>query len=686
MFSKKKSVRIAAALGLTVIAVILAVCLLGGFIVSSPKKQLIQYMDHISRGEYQEMYAMLDRASQSAVPEETFIRRNKAIYQGIGLSDLQVTVSETHWLSHTVDYSTSMETVAGKIRFDNTARFHADRTGYHLVWEDSLIFPELGAEDQVKVRTEKAMRGNILDRSGQFLAENGMATSVGIVLSDLEERENDIQTIAALLEMDPSAIEKKLSASWVREDLFVPVKTLQKLGTEESPPDLREQERQDQLLSIRGVRFRDVYVRHYPLKEAAAHLVGYVQNVTAEDLEKHRGEGYASDSMIGRSGLEALYEKELKGQNGGTITIVDADGKTKTTLASRPVRKGEDVEVTIDAELQKTLYGELKDDESCSVAMNPQNGEVYALVSTPSYDPNSFILGWSEEDWNALNEDEKQPLLNRFRQTWCPGSSLKPVIAAIGLESGAVDPSAEAGYSGLQWQKDASWGSYSVTTLHGYSPKILENALIYSDNIYFAQAALKIGPEALEASFQKIGFQEKLPFDISMTPSQFSNSEHIASEIQLADSGYGQGEILVNPLHLACIYTSFCNDGDMLKPLLRKQEEAEKQIWVKEAFPAEVAARVLEGTKKVVSDPRGTGHAAARAGTVLAGKTGTAEIKASKADTSGTELGWFVLLTADPEQANPILLLSMIEDVRDRGGSAYAVRKESAVMDWWLER
>ena len=670
-------------IGLPVIAMLFAAFLFGAGSLSSPQEHLIDYMDHVRKGEYQQMYAMLDKRSRSAVTEEKFIQRNKAIYQGMGLTDLKVTISKYHRFSHTVDYSTSMKTVAGTIKFDNTARFRANGHKYCLVWNDSMIYPGLGPEDQIQVRTEKALRGRILDRNGRILAENGMATSVGIVLADLRNREASIAEIADLLEMEPSVIEKKLSASWVKDELFVPIKTLKKLGTEESGPDRAEQKRQDQLLEISGVRFKDVYVRSYPLKEAAAHLVGYVQNVTAEDLKKHEGEGYTADSVIGRSGLEALYEDELRGQNGGTVVLVAAGGNKKT-LASRPVQKGNDVEVTIDAEVQKTLYGQLKEDKSCSVALNPVNGDVYALVSTPSYDPNAFVLGLSDGAWKTLNEDSRQPLLNRFRQAWCPGSSFKPVVAEIGLENGTIDPSAEAVYSGLQWQKDSSWGSYYVTTLHGYSPKTLENALIYSDNIYFAQSALKIGSETLESSLKKIGFQEKIPFEISMTESQYSNSEHIDSEIQLADSGYGQGQILVNPLHLGCIYTSLCNNGSILKPVLRRQDETGSELWIENAFSPQVSARVLEGTKKVVSDPHGTGHAAALPGVSLAGKTGTAEIKASKEDTSGTELGWFVLFTADPAQDRPILLLSMIEDVRDRGGSAYAVRKESAVMNWWL--
>lgn len=138
------------------------------------------------------------------------------------------------------------------------------------------------------------------------------------------------------------------------------------------------------------------------------------------------------------------------------------------------MENGKDIKLTIDSDLQKELYEQFKDDKSCSVAINQYTGEVLALVSTPSYDNNDFIRGMSSEKWNALNEDENKPMYNRFRQVWCPGSTFKPIIAAIGLTTGAIDPNEDYGNEGLSWQKDSSWGSYHVTTLHAYEPVILK--------------------------------------------------------------------------------------------------------------------------------------------------------------------------------------------------------------------
>ena len=681
-----------AVIGMAAITVV--VCVAGMFkkedVWKTPEELLVEYMNHIPAQEYEQMYAMLHIEASGNVSQEDFIKRNSAIYEGIEIQNMAVEIIAYDEEQLTVTYQTSFDTVAGEISFENEAFFLEGEDGYKLVWDNSLIFPNLASTDKVRVSTTQANRGEILDRNGRVLAGKGTASSVGIVPGKLENREEAIAKIAELLETTSEVIEKKLSAQWVKDDSFVPIKTIPRveeielLKVEPDEDVLKEKERHESLLAIPGVMISDVEVREYSLGEAAAHLVGYVQSVTAEDLEEHAGEGYTANSVIGRSGMEGLFEKELKGQNGCRIYIVNSEGKEKEELACILVQHGQDIKLTIDASLQIALYEQFQEDKSCSVAMNPYTGEVLALVSTPSYDNNDFIMGLSSEQWTALNDDEDKPMYNRFRQVWCPGSTFKPVTAAVGLESGAIDPNEDYGNVGLSWQKDASWGSYYVTTLHAYEPVILENALIYSDNIYFAKAALKIGYEEMESSLTQLGFNAELPFEIKMAKSQYSNSESIETEIQLADSGYGQGQVLVNPLHLACIYSAFCNEGNIIKPYLVYQNEVSAEYWISGAFSSETASRVLEGTKKVVNDSHGTGYAAHRDDIVLAGKTGTAEIKASKDDTSGTELGWFAVFTAEKTVERPILIISMVEDVKGRGGSGYVVKKDSLVLEEWF--
>lgn len=658
---------------------------------AKPEELLVQYMNNIEQKKYEDMYGVLSKESTTKISKEDYIARNSKIYEGIEAHNIKVNVKDTvnnKDNTITVSYSTSFDTVAGKVSFDNKALFLKQDKGYGLMWSDNLIFPDLGENDKVKVSRDKAQLGQILDRNGQLLAGKGAASSVGIVPEKLSDKSDSLNKIAELLGIERETIDKKLSAGWVKGNSFVPIKTIPKVSESslingETNVETQD-ETEDKLLSIPGVMISDVDRREYPLKEAAAHLVGYVQSVTAEDLEQHEGEGYSSDSVIGKSGMEGLYEKDLKGQDGIKVSIVNEFGNEKKVLASIAKEDGKDIKLTIDSSIQLDLYEQFKDDKSSSVAMNPYTGEVLALVSTPSYDNNDFIMGMSEEKWNSLNEDENKPLYNRFRQKWAPGSSFKSIIAEIGLSTGAINPNEDYGDEGLSWQKDKSWGNYYVTTLHEYSPVNLENALIYSDNIYFAKAALKIGAEDLKKSLDKLGFNEQLPFEITMEKSQYSNTDKIETEIQLADSGYGQGQVLINPLHLASLYTSFNNEGNVIKPYLLYKQDAKADIWIPNAFSSDVTNEVMKGLKKVVNDPHGTGYGAYRDDISLFGKTGTAEIKTSQDDKNGTELGWFAVSTSDKNAQKPILIISMVEDVKDRGGSAYVVNKDKIVLDKYL--
>ena len=665
----------------TNVIILMGVLLFISFVLGGCKKKvsmddiLLDYMAYIPQQKYEEMYKMIDVKASGSIEKDKFIERNSKIYEGIEISNFEVDVLEIDEKELTVTYKTSFDTLSDKISFDNTANFVETEESYKLIWKDSLIFPNLSATDKVSVSVNKANRGVIFDRNDYVLAAQGEAFAVGLVPEKIEDDENTFAKLAEILGLDVETIRKKLDASWVRSDLFVPMKLL---STED------KEMHKGELLSIPGVMIKKEIVRSYPLGEAAAHLVGYVQNVTAEDLKEHWGEGYSADSVIGRNGMEALYEKELKGRNGYSIEILGVDGKRKEILAYNDVEHGKDIKLTIDCFLQQDLYETFKADKSCSVALNPESGEVLALVSTPTYDNNDFVLGLSTAKWDELNNDERKPLLNRFRQIYAPGSTFKPITASIGLQNNVFTADEDFGSEGHEWQKDDSWGSYKITTLKTYEPVVLKYAIMYSDNIYFAKVALKTGKESFAKALDVLGFNSKLPFEITMNKSKYTNTEKIETEIQLADSGYGQGQILMNPLHLATIYTAFVNQGDVLKPTLRYEENYNSKVWIENAFSEDVANTVLEGIKLVINNSNGTGYVAHNDDVMLAGKTGTAEIKSSKNDTSGTELGWFVVTTTG-DADKPIMLVSMVEDVKNIGGSGYVAKKDAEVLSKWFK-
>ena len=195
----------------------------------SPESLLVQYMRYIPEQEYEQMYGMLDAEASGNISREDFIQRNSAIYEGIVVQNMEIQVIGYDREQETVTYQTSFDTVAGNISFENEAVFRKGEKGYQLVWKDSLIFPHLGAADKVRVSATAAKRGEILDRNGRILAGKGVASTVGIVPGKLENREEAISKAAELLGLSPETIEKKLSAQWVKDDLFVPLQTIAKL-------------------------------------------------------------------------------------------------------------------------------------------------------------------------------------------------------------------------------------------------------------------------------------------------------------------------------------------------------------------------------------------------------------------------------------------------------------------------
>ncbi len=643
----------------------------------TPEKVMKEYFSLLSKGSYEEMYAFISDAS--GVSQKAFVEKNQNIYEGIRLRDLQITFDKEEKKKKdgkktaVVSYQTEMETVAGEKAFYNQMKLVKEKSGdWKIVWEPSLIFPELGSDDRIVVSTVPARRGNILDRNGNGLAVNGTVLQVGVVPGKMEEdRTASLKKLAEEMDMTVEEIETKLGAAWVTDDVFVPLKSMAK----------GDEEKEQRLLEIKGVMLSETEGRVYPLGAAGGHLTGYVQPINAEELEKKKDEGYHENSVIGKAGLELAYEKELKGSDGYEIYTADQDGKTKILLASKEKEDGKDVTVTIDASIQQNAYQQFQEDPAVAVSINPKTGEVLALVSTPAYDPNEFVYGISDRRWKELNEDKNRPLLNRFYAALVPGSTFKPITAAIGMDAGRLDPNENKGYVGLSWQKDASWGDYMVTTLTDYGSEVnLQNALVYSDNIYFARAALDIGADAMIEGMRRAGFEEELPFDVGAQVSTFGTDSKIASEIQLADTGYGQGELLVNPIHLASIYSAFVNEGNMILPVLRMEEDGQPQYWKKDVFTKETMEQLQKDLVQVIENPTGTGAGGRIEGVSLLGKTGTAETKGSQEDAGALEYGWFACETTAGEQ-RPLSVIGMVEDVQKKGGSNYVVSKVNAIME-----
>ncbi len=669
----KKRKKWPALAALLIIAVAAAIAIIWNFfrLQSTPQETTEQYFTFLNQQKYGEMYDLLSEETQKDISKEDYISRNQNIYEGISAQNIKVSLdSEAVYKDGKkqaeVTFSTKMKTAAGDIDFGNKMQLIKEEKNYRIKWDSTLIFPSLKDEYKVQINTQAAKRGSILDRNKQMLAGEGTVLEVGLVPGKMDEnRDEAIKGIAELLKMSEDEIHQSLDASYVQEDSFVPIKEISKA----------EIETEEKLLEIPGIMVNDKQERVYPLGAAAGQLTGYIQPVTAEELEELREKGYDENSLIGKSGLERAFEDDLRASPGKSIDIVDENGVKIETVAFQPAKDGKDVQVTIDTSMQMKAYDLFSGDPGNVTAMNPKTGEVLALVSSPGYDPNEFVMGISSGRWEELNNDKSQPLTNRFNTSWVPGSIFKSVTAAVGVDSGIIKPDENIGFEGLKWQKDGSWGDYYVTTLTDYGSEVnLTNALVYSDNIYFAKAALNIGADILKANLDKMGFNEEIPFELSLSVSTYDDDNNIDSEIQLADTGYGQGQLLVNPLHLVSMYTMFVNEGNMIQPTLIYQENQEGKFWKKQVITSQTANLIKDDLIQVIENPSGTGAKAKIEGITMLGKTGTAEIKESQDDINGVERGWFVCETTE-NISKPVVIAGMVEDVKNKGGSTYVTEK-----------
>lgn len=633
----------------------------------SNEQVVTEYFELLKKKDYKQMYQMLNPKIVYTPTQKYFVEKYKEFYEEIDAKNIQIKILDEQ--DSVIEYLIYIDTLAGRITYRNKVGVKNEQ----IQFNKELIMDGYTDGCKIKITTyNPEKRGRILDRNGKVLAEDGKGYSVGLVKGKLNG-ENDYGQIAQYLETDVETLQKKMSASWINDDSFVPIKTV----SEATKNDLINKN----ILGIKGVKISTVSIRTYPYDKVASHIVGYVQNVNAEDLKKHKNEGYNSTSVIGRNGIEAAYEEKLRGITSGKIELVDKNDKVIKELCHKEVKMSpQDITLTIDIDLQQSLYNEYQNDKSASVALNPKTGEVLALVSTPSYSNNDFVLGLSIDKWNELNNDVNQPLLNRYKQTYTPGSTMKPITAAIGLETKLIDLDKDLGAED-KWQKDSSWGNYYVTTLHAPTPNNLKNALTYSDNVYFARSALNIGKENLFKYYKNLRIGEKIPFELSLNRSQYINKKQKVNDQLIADSGYGQGQILMDPVQLASIYSSFINNGSIYRPHIVKKGE---QMWIQRVFSDQTVKTIKEDLINVIADENGTGHSIYHENIQLAGKTGTAEIKQSQSDTTGSELGWFTVMTTDSKR--PILMTTVVEDVKGRGGSGYVVEHTKTPLDSYFSK
>lgn len=637
----------------------------------TPVERLNTYIELWEKEQWTDMYEdYITEEAKENYGEEQFIDRTEKLYADLGISNVKITFeAPKEKYDKEVDaklpITVEMETKAGPVKFNKevslTYATQDDKKAWFIKWNPSFILPELTADAKVGLSVIPGKRGEIYDRHDKALAINGSGAEIGIVAGKFDAA-NDAKRLATLLGTTTEFIESQVNQSWVEDGHFIPIKKL----------PFTQQNKYNEALQIPGTTAMKAEMREYPYAKALAHLIGYTGPINGEELEKLKDQGYETSDEIGKRGLEQLLEERLRGEDGLEIYI--KKGEEVTTIAEIPAVDGDEIHLTIDAEFQAIVYNEMNEEPGTAAVVDSKTGEALVLVSSPAFDPNELALGVSSARYAALTEDPNEPMLNRFATAYAPGSSIKPITAAIGLTAGALKPEKGHTINANKWQKDKSWGNFQVTRVyHSPNPVDLRKALIYSDNIYFAKEALNMKKNQLVNGLEQFGFGEEIPFKYGLRTSQISNDGKIGSEGQLVDTSFGQGQMLMNILHLAASYEAIINDGTMYKPTLFADEES-GEVWKEGLLSTKHAEILRDDLRAVVTD--GLSDAADIPEVKISGKTGTAELKTSQ-DSSGQENGFFV---AYPTDDPSYVIAMMIEKVQGKGGGGYVSGKVANVM------
>ena len=524
---------------------------------------------------------------------------------------------------------------------------------------------QLADENRIRLVRRRAPRGNIYDRNGRLLASSRLAFSVSVVPAELHltGSEDPGAGLAELLSIPEDDLLSRLHRQGAARYDTVPV------CRDAAPEVVARLEEHSPYLS--GVSVLADAVRYYPEGKLAAHVLGYVREISSEEMARPENAGYRALDLIGKAGVERVAEHILRGIDGGDQIEVDARGRRVRTLGTMPPQSGRSVWLTIDIDLQRAAQEALGDRPGAVVAIDPRTGEVLALASSPSYDPNLFVGALSPEDWRRLS-GPGHPQHNRaLTSRYPPGSLFKIVTAAAALESGEFDTSDHFRCQGVY--RIGSWG-LRCWKREGHGDLSFIQGFAKSCNVMFATLGRRVGPERLAEMARRFGLGSESGIDLPEeaeglipTPdwkrTTRRESWYPGDTCQMA---VGQGDCLVTPLQMALEVAVVANGGDLVQPHVLRRVDGETAVRPAKirrslGLRASTIAALRAGMVGVVS-PGGTAALIATDRYGIAGKTGTAQAP------GGLPHAWF---GGYAPAESPTLALAVVVE-HGGGGSAMA--------------
>ncbi len=494
---------------------------------------------------------------------------------------------------------------------------------------DAEKYQTLAERNRIGTRQIASPRGLILDRNKEILASNRKTFHALLIAEEAGGKvQNVLDKFQKLVALDEGEVERILKEVKRRKS-FVSVHVKEDLTFEQMAA------LQLNMPDLAGILIEESLMRVYPQKDSSAHVIGYVSFLTEEDLKKNKDLQKLPDTRIGRTGVERAFEKDLAGVLGTRKMEINAVGREVRELEKEKPVAGENIQLSIDARLQKIGFDAMKDEAGSAILMDVYTGEILMLVSTPSFDPNIFNYPIDPKMWKKLNSNERHPMLNKaVLGAYSPGSTFKIVVALAGLEAGVIKPSTEIDCEGRLFV-----GSHPFHCWHktGHGALNLIEALQHSCDIYFYEVARQVGVDKIIEVAERLGLGQKTGVELQgersgLLPSREWKAAQYGDAWRLGDTmnlGIGQGFLLSTPLQMVQMMARVANGGYAVRPTLLKAENDDEQPLESLGFSKSHLAEVMKGLDRVVNKSGGTAYHTRInvVGQKMGGKTASTQIR-----------------------------------------------------------
>jgi penicillin-binding protein 2 len=541
-------------------------------------------------------------------------------------------------------------------------------------------YQEQAESNRIRPIKLRSPRGIIYDRNNRPLVENVLTFDISLVPEDAPDLNATIRKLSAIIKVDQNSIRE------IREDAS-------SIRTKYEPIKIKEEAPWDEVTVVEshqddlpGVIIEPEHRRHYPYGGLASHQLGYIGKISQAQRKQEQTD---INLLVGQGGLEKIHDKLLRGTAGRRMIQVNAAGRKVKDLGIEEPRPGIDIYLTIDLDVQQVAEEALGSRAGAVVAMDPNTGEILALASHPSYDPNLFPRGISPKDWVRLMNDPSHPLYNRAIQSvYPPGSTFKIVVALAGLESGVIDPEEKIPCKG---SIKSGRHTFRCWKKHGHGQVSFHQAVVESCDVYFYTMGERIGFDRIAEYAKKLGLGNLTGINLpdekpGLIPTPEWKKKRTNEPWYVGDSyinSIGQGFVLVSPIQACQMISAVGNGGRLYRPRLIKQTRDRETGAVKTFSSGPVKQGTLDvealemlraALAGVVTEPGGTGHGVGTPVATVAGKTGTAQVIAQKVP--GKKLtgktqdhAWFV---AYAPVENPKIAVAVLVEHGGHGGAAAA--------------